>query len=55
LAATQENVGKSIQIAVVADGMATSRPIQLTGLDKLISLYPTLDEALTALDRATGD
>ena len=55
LAATQENVGKSIQIAVVADGMATSRPIQLTGLDKLISLYPTLDEALTALDGATGD
>jgi anti-sigma B factor antagonist len=55
LAATQENVGKSIQVAVVADGMATSRPMQLTGLDKLVSLYPTLDEALTALDRATGD
>ena len=55
LAATQEKVGKSIQIAVVADDMATSRPMQLTGLDKLISLYPTLDEALTALDRATGD
>jgi anti-sigma B factor antagonist len=55
LAGTQEKVGKSIQIAVVADGMATSRPMQLTGLDKLISLYPTLDEALTALDRATGD
>ena len=55
LAGTQEKVGKSIQIAVVADGMATSRPIQLTGLDKLISLYPTLDEALTALDGATGD
>jgi anti-sigma B factor antagonist len=55
LAATQENVGKSIQVAVVADGMATSRPMQLTGLDKLVSLYPTLDAALTALDRATGD
>jgi anti-sigma B factor antagonist len=54
LAATQENVGKSIQLAVVADGMATSRPMQLTGLDKLISLYPTLDAALTALDRASG-
>jgi anti-sigma B factor antagonist len=54
LAATQENVGKSIQVAVVADGMATSRPMQLTGLDKLISLYPTLDAALTALDRASG-
>jgi anti-anti-sigma factor len=55
LAATQEKVGKSIQLAVVADNMAASRPIQLTGLDKLISLYPTLDEALTALDGATGD
>jgi anti-sigma B factor antagonist len=54
LAATQETVGKSIQLAVVADGMATSRPMQLTGLDKLISLYPTLDAALTALDRASG-
>jgi anti-sigma B factor antagonist len=55
LAATQEKAGKSIQIAVVADNMAASRPMQLTGLDKLISLYPTLDDALTALDRATGD
>ena len=55
LAATQEKVGKSIQLAVVADNTAASRPMQLTGLDKLISLYPTLDEALTALDGATGD
>ena len=55
LAATQEKVGKSIQLAVVADNPAASRPMQLTGLDKLISLYPTLDEALTALDGATGD
>jgi anti-sigma B factor antagonist len=55
LASTKEKVGKSIQIAVVADNMAASRPMQLTGLDKLISLYPTLDEALTALDRASGD
>jgi anti-sigma B factor antagonist len=55
LAATQEKVGKSIQLAVVADNAAASRPMQLTGLDKLIALYPTLDEALTALERATGD
>ena len=55
LAATQDKVGKSIRLAVVADNMAASRPMQLTGLDKLISLYPTLDEALTALDGATGD
>src|ERR1700733_10237770 len=55
LAGTQEKVGKSIQLAVVADNPAASRPMQLPGLDKVISLYPTLDEALTALDGATGD
>jgi anti-anti-sigma factor len=55
LAATQEKVGESIQLAVVADNMAASRPMQLTGLDKLISLYPTLDEALTALGLAASD
>jgi len=40
---------------VVADNAAASRPMQLTGLDKTISLYPTVDEALTAMGRATGD
>jgi anti-sigma B factor antagonist len=55
LAGTQEKVGKSIQIAVVADNAAASRPMQLTGLDKLMSLYPTLDEALTTLGLVAGD
>ena len=55
LAATQEEFGTSIQIAVVADNAAASRPMQLTGLDNVISLYPTLDEALTGLGRAVGD
>ena len=55
LAATQEKVGKSIQIAVVTDNAAASRPMQLTGLDKTISLYPTVGEALTAMGRAAGD
>jgi anti-sigma B factor antagonist len=54
LAGTQETVGKSIQIAVVADNAAASRPMQLTGLDNVIALYPTLDEALTTLGRAGG-
>jgi anti-sigma B factor antagonist len=52
LAATQDKVGKSIQIAVVADNAAASRPMQLTGLDSVISMYPTVDEALTALGQA---
>lgn len=49
LAATQEKVSKSVQVAVVASNPATSRPMQLTGLDKVLSLYPTLDDALTAM------
>ncbi|KUH85419.1 MULTISPECIES: STAS domain-containing protein [unclassified Mycobacterium] len=49
LVATHESVSKAARFAVVADGPATSRPIQLTGLDQVFSLYSTLDEALTAL------
>jgi anti-sigma B factor antagonist len=49
LAAAKEKVGKSVPLAVVADSMAASRPIQLTGLDNIIALYPTLDQALTAV------
>lgn len=52
LAATHEKVSKSIQMAIVAGNPAASRPIELTGLDKVLSLYPTLDDALTAM--ATG-
>jgi anti-anti-sigma factor len=55
LAATQEEVGDSVQLAVVADHAAASRPMQLTGLDDVISLYPTLDAALAALGRDVGD
>lgn len=50
LAATNEKVGDSTRIAVVANNLAASRPIQLTGLDNVVALFPTLDEAL----RATG-
>ena len=49
LVATHEKVRGSAQFAVVADGPATSRPIQLTGLDELFPPYPTLAEALAAL------
>jgi anti-anti-sigma factor len=45
LVATHERIGKDVGFAVVADGAATSRPIQLTGLDQVLSLYPTIDEA----------
>jgi anti-sigma B factor antagonist len=49
LAAAHERVSKSARVAIVADNPATSRPMQLTGLDKIISLYPTLDDALAAV------
>lgn len=49
LVATHESVSKSARFAVVADGPATSRPIQLTGLDQVFSLFLTLDDALSAL------
>lgn len=50
LAATNEKVGESTRIAVVANSPAASRPIQLTGLDSVVALYPTLDAALNAPD-----
>jgi anti-sigma B factor antagonist len=50
LAATHEKVSKSAQVAIVANSPATNRPMQLTGLDKVLSMYPTLDEALSAIE-----
>ena len=49
LVATHESVSKTARFAVVANGPATSRPIQLTGLDQIFALYTTLAEALSAL------
>lgn len=49
LASTHERVSASGQFAVVASGPATSRPIQLTRLDEVFAMYPTLDEALTGV------
>src|ERR1700733_1745197 len=52
LVATHQKISKSAQVAIVANNPATSRPIQLTGLDKVIALYPTLDDALIAVGTA---
>lgn len=49
LVTTQERVRASAHFAVVAEGAATSRPIQLTGLDEIFELYPTRAEALSAV------
>lgn len=50
LAATNEKVGGATRIAVVANSPAASRPIQLTGLDNVVALYPSVDAALTPGD-----
>jgi anti-anti-sigma factor len=49
LVATREKVGASAGFAVVADGPATSRPIQLTGLEQILSLTSSLAEAKAAV------
>ena len=49
LVATHENVSGEAGFAVVADGPATSRPIELTGLDQILSLHASLDDAKAAV------
>lgn len=49
LAAQQEADAISARFAIVAEGAATSRPIKLLGLDGILALYPTLDDAVRDL------
>ena len=54
LAALQDanqSAGRTKQFGVVAKGAATSRPMAMIGLDRKLSLYPTLDDALTDIRR----
>ena len=51
LVATHERVSGAAAFAVVADGPATSRPIELTGLDKILSLHSSVSEAKAAVTR----
>ena len=49
LAAARERLDESVRVVIVANNPATRRPIQLTGLDQMFSLYRTLGDALTAV------
>lgn len=49
LVAAREELPESVQLAVVADGPATSRPLKLVGIAEVVGLHATLDEALAAL------
>jgi anti-sigma B factor antagonist len=42
------NAGSGTAVRIVASGRATLRPIQLTGLEDILSLFPTREAALTA-------
>ena len=46
LAAQEEADAVTARFGIVAEGAATSRPIRLLGLDGVLALYSTLDEAL---------
>jgi anti-anti-sigma factor len=42
------NAGTGTAVRIVASGRATLRPIQLTGLEESLSLFPTREAALDA-------
>ncbi|TRW82462.1 STAS domain-containing protein [Mycolicibacterium sp. 018/SC-01/001] len=50
LVAAHDKAGDDVAFSVVADGPATSRPLKLVGIAEIVSLYPSLDEALAARD-----
>lgn len=49
LVTAQAEAEPPTRFAVVANGAATSRPIKLMGIDSVLSLYSTLDDALTGV------
>jgi anti-anti-sigma factor len=53
LVATHESVSKQAYFAVVAEGPATSRPIELTGLDQILVVHSTMAEAVAAVRAAS--
>jgi anti-sigma B factor antagonist len=50
LAETHERLAASARFAVVSTEPVTARPIQLTKLDQFLALYPTVEDAITALE-----
>lgn len=51
LVAAHHRAGEKTQIAVVADGPATSRQLKMTNLDQVFALHSTLDQALAGFHR----
>jgi len=48
LIASGSDLGPSVRFGVVADGPSTRRPLALIGVDTMIAVYRTLDEAVRA-------
>jgi anti-sigma B factor antagonist len=51
LVAAYLDVTPSAQFGIVADGVAVRRPLKLTGIDTLVTLFPTLQDALADFAR----
>ena len=49
VAAHEAATALSVRFGVVADGPVTSRPMRILGIDAILALYPTLDDALRVL------
>ncbi len=49
LVTAQAEIEPPTQFAVVANGSATSRPIKLMGIDSVLALYSSLDDALSGV------
>jgi anti-sigma B factor antagonist len=55
LVAAHEQCPPPARFGVVATGRYTARPLQLVGLDAVMSVYPSLHEALAAMKGGTHD
>ncbi|RJO68453.1 anti-sigma factor antagonist [Nocardia panacis] len=51
LVAAHKRAGAATEIALVAEGPATSRQLRMTSLDQVFAMHTTLDEALASLRR----
>lgn len=51
LIALHEKAHPATRFGVVAAGSVTRRPLRLVGVDQIVSVYPTLDDAVSQLGR----
>lgn len=49
LAAAHADLPPAVQLVIVADGPATSRPLKLVGIADLVAVFAALEEALAAV------